>query len=266
MRGIIYKILLFLLIPPAIALLFGGCGLKGDDEGLEEIVEQTYHVDPAAALSISNAEGAIRIYGADVNEIHIHAVKRAYSSARLRKIDTNISAHSGAVSIETNYPPKKPWGLGDRSGTVDYTVIVPQTCVISKLDLGVGEMLNEGLRGGSAHAHLTNGRLFAHNCFGDMDLTAENGGIDIYYDWWEQIKFSIKAEIADGSVRAFIPGDASFHLRAEAEGGQIANDFAEKEQRKLGVRKIDRVIGTPAGAEVRLRARSGNIKIAEVTY
>lgn len=266
MPPIIYKRELLLLIGAAIAALFAGCGLKGGDEALEEIVEQTYQVDPAARLSISNTDGAIRIYGADITEIRIHAVKKAYSTVRLRRIDINISAQPGAVSIETNYPPKKTWGLGDRSGTVDYTVVVPQTCVISRLDLAAGEILVEGLRGGSAHAHLTNGRLFAHNCFGDIDLTAENGGIDVYYDWWENKRFSINAEIADGNMRAFIPGDASFHLIAEAEDGHIANDFAEKEQRQPSVRKIDRIIGTQAGAEVRLRARSGNIKIAEVTY
>jgi putative adhesin len=265
MRGI-YKRPLFLLIVPAIATLFCGCGLKDGDQALEEIVERTYQVGPAVRLSVSNADGAIRVYGADVTEIHVQAVKKAYSTARLRKIDINISTQPGSVSIETNYPPRKTWGLTDRSGTVDYTLVVPQTCVIAKLDLAAGEMLIEGLRGGSAHAHLRNGRLFVHNCFGDIDLTAENGGIDIYYDWWDEIKLSIKAEIADGGVRAFIPGDASFHLLAETEDGHVANDFAEKEQRQRDVRKIDKIIGTQAGAEVRLHARNGNIKIAEVTF
>jgi hypothetical protein len=259
----IYKSRLFLLIVP---VLFTGCGFKMGGEALEEIVEETYQVGPAARLSISNADGTIRIYCADISEIHVHAVKKAYSAARLRKIDINILAQPGAVSIETNYPPKRTWGLGDRSGTVDYTLVVPQTCVISKLDLTTGEVWVEGLRDGSAHAHLTNGRLFAHNCFGDIDLTVDTGGIDVYYDWWEENKFSINAEIINGSVRAFIPDDASFHLIAEVETGQVVNDFAEKEQRQPGVRKIDKIIGTEAGPEIRLHARHGNIRVAEVVY
>jgi hypothetical protein len=113
-----------------------------------------------------------------------------------------------------------------------------------------------------------NGRLFAHNCFGDLHLTAAHGGVDIYYDWWDdQQKFAVEAEVVDGSARVFIPADASFHLIAQAENGHIANDFADKEQRHAGsLHKVDTVIGTNPKIEVRLRAQSGNIKVTEVSY
>jgi hypothetical protein len=186
----------------------------------------------------------------------------------LRKIDINVVARRDAISIETNYPPKKKWGLGDRSGTVDYTIIVPFACRISKLELMNGELVIDGLRGGEARTHLGSGRLFAHNCFANISVTTDEGGIDIYYDWWEEgRKFSIDAAIGDGSVRVFIPIESSFHLMAESEEGHVANDFAEKEQRQAGgVRKIDKVIGTNAEVEVRLHAKDGNIKVGEITY
>jgi hypothetical protein len=244
----------------------GGCGFKGGDQSLEEIFDQIYKVGRNAKLSLTNLDGAVRIYGADIDEIHVYAVKRAYSAARLAKIDIHVTTQPGAVSIETIYPPRKKWGLGDRSGTVDYTIVVPFTCAISKVDMETGEILIEGIRGGSAHVHLTNGRLFAHDCFGNIELKIDNGGIDVYYDWWEDQKFSVSATIVDGGVRAFIPIDSSFHLIAEAEEGEIGNDFAEKEQRKPGVHQIDKIIGSPALAEIRLHARNGNVRIAEVTY
>jgi hypothetical protein len=263
-RRTIYKRSLVLLILTPITFLTG-CGLNGGDRTLEETVEQTYPVDPTATLAISNADGSVRVYGADVTEISVKAVKKALSAARLRKIDVNISARHDAVSIETNYPPKKTWGFGDRSGTVDYILIVPQTCKIAKLDLTNGEVLVEGMRSPNVQAHLENGRIFSHNCFGNIHLTAINGGIDLYYDWWEEEqKFLIDAAIVNGSVRAFIPIDASFHLIAETEEGHIANDFAEKEQRHaVGVTRIDRIVGTNTEAEVRLHAKSGNIKVGE---
>lgn len=265
----IYKRLTFyaLPLPLALTLALTGCGLKGDDGALEQIVEQTYKVDPTVSLSLTNTDGSIYVYGADIGEIHVRAVKKAYSAARLNKIDIKVSAQPSAVSIETNYPPRKKWGLSDRSGTVDYTVIVPQTCAISKLQLENGELLVEGMRGLDIDAHLGNGRLFAHNCFASMNLTTTSGAIDVYYDWWEDHQFSASAEIVNGSIRAFIPSAASFHLIAETEGGHIANDFAEKEQRHAGgVRKIDNVIGAKPEAVIRLRAKTGNIRIGEVSY
>lgn len=252
-----------LLIISAIPVLLAGCGFDGGDRTLEDVVEQTYKVDPTVNLSLSNADGSIRIYGADVAEIKLQAIKKAYSAERLGKISVHVSVQPGAVSIETNYPPKKTWGLGDRSGTVDYILVVPQTCKISKLELATGEMLIGGMRGEIVNAHLVNGRLYAHNCFGNVHLTAINGGIDIFYDWWEEQKFAINAEIENGGVRAFIPSEASFHLIAETKEGRISNDFAEKEQRHAGDSKIDMLIGAAPEAEVKLRARDGNIKIGE---
>jgi hypothetical protein len=243
--------------------LFASCGFDGGDRTLEEIAEHDYQVDPSATLSLSNEDGSIRIYGADIKEIKLQAIKKAYSAERLSKISVNVSAGPDAVSIETSYPPKKRWGLGDRSGTVDYILVVPQTCKISKVNLGSGEILIEGMRGESVDAHLKTGRLFGHNCFGRVHLSVVNGGIDIFYDWWEQRKFSIEAEIENGGIHAFIPSEASFHLIAETEDGRIANDFAEKEQRHADDRKIDMLIGAAPEPEVKLLARDGNVMIVE---
>jgi DUF4097 and DUF4098 domain-containing protein YvlB len=248
----------------AVAVWLAGCGFHGGDQTLEEIVEQTYRVEATAVLSISNTDGSIRIYGADTTEIKLRAVKRAYRAERLSKISVNVSAQPGAVSIETNYPSKKTWGLGDRSGTVDYTLVVPRTCKISRLDLMNGEILIDGMRGEAVHVNLVNGRLYAHNCFSDTHLRVDTGGLDVSYNLWEQRKFSIDAQIVNGHTHVFIPGDASFHVIAETEDGQIENAFAEQAQRSGDdVSKIDAVVGTTPEAEFRLRARNGNIQITE---
>jgi len=252
------------LILPVIAALFVGCGRGSGDRTLEEIVEQTYKVNATVTLSLRNAEGSVRVYGADTTEIKLRAIKKTYSAERLSKISVNVSAQPGSVSIETNYPPKKTWGLGDRSGTVDYVLVVPQTCKISRLDLANGEILIDNLRGESVQAHLTNGRLYAHNCFSDTHLRVDTGGLDVSYNGWEQRKFSIDAQIVNGHTHVFIPGDASFHMIAETEDGQVENAFAEQAQRNGDdVSKIDALVGPTPQAEFRLRARNGNIQIAE---
>jgi hypothetical protein len=228
---------------------------------LEEIVEQKYVMEADATLSISNTDGSIRVYADDKPEISILAIKKAYTSERLKGIVVDVKATPTSVAIGTTFPPRKN-ALSDRSGTVDYIVIVPQTIKITRLDLVNGEVLVEGLRGGSASAHLVNGWLGAHNCFADLDLSVETGRLDVAHDWWESPKFTVKASSTRGNVRAILPSDASVILNASAPSGRIVNGFGTKE---TGVNEvihsINTVIGVDAGTIIELKADRGNIRI-----
>lgn len=231
---------------------------------LEDVIEENYAIEPTAKVSIRNDEGSILIYGADITEMKMQATKRAYNPERLAKISVNVSVQPGEVAIETQYPPKPKWGWSDRSGTVDYVLILPWTCDISRLELGTGEIVIDGMRGDSVHANLENGRLFGHNCFCDFTAAVTNGGLDIGYDWWETHKFSVDAQIVNGNARAFIPGEAVFHLAAASVNGHVASDFTEKEHRQQSaVSKIDRVIGGVSEIDLKIHAINGSIKIAE---
>ena len=254
---------LSLRLLPLLCALFSSCG-KSIEQPLEQITEKMYAVNPAVNLSIRNRDGSIRIYGWGEPEIKVQAIKKAYSTDRLNKIAVEISVQPQSVSIETNFPPMPRWGLFDRSGTVDYVIIVPETSNITRLELMNGEVSIDGIRGGKVNASLTTGRLYEHNCFGNLRLSVNRGGLDLGYDWWEQRSFSIDAQIARGSVRAFIPGDASFHLLAESLNGKVASDFTDQKQRNGPVAKIDTIIGTDSGPDVTIHAAEGNIKIVEV--
>ena len=246
-----------------VALLSMGCG-SAVDRTLEQTVEQTYPLGPTADIRIGNRDGSIRIYGAPVAEMKLKATKKAYTATRLNGIAINVTALPNSISIETKFPPKRAAGFSDRSGTVDYVLVVPQTAQVSRLELENGEVLVEGMRGANVKAHLGSGRLFAHNSFGNLDLAVTTGNVALVYEWWEPAKFSVKANIADGNGFAFIPSDASFHLVAETPNGKIDNDFTEKEQRSgEQPTKIDILVGDGSEAGIEIRATDGNIKIAE---
>ena len=47
------------------------------------------------------------------------------------------------------------------------------------------------MRGREVRARLGDGRIFARNCFTNMDLTVNRGTLTLAYDWWEEEKFSV---------------------------------------------------------------------------
>jgi len=234
-------------------------------EPLEEIVEQKYDVNPDATLSVENIDGSIRVYAADKLEIRIQAIKKAYNPERLQGIVVDVKASQSGVAITTSFPPRKN-ALSDRSGTVDYIIVVPQAARITDLKLTNGEIFVEGLRnGGKAKAHLVNGWLAGHNCFGDLDLTVETGRLDVVYDWWENHESAIKAASTRGNIRAIFPSDASFNLSATATEGRIANGFqSTTTTSKDVVHSVAEVIGSEAQTVVSLEARRGNIRIDKI--
>lgn len=237
---------------------------KEEDRIVEQTFERTCKVNPNARISIKNLEGSIHIYGSGTNEVHIEAIKQAYQRDRLEKIAINVAAQPDSVSIDTSFPPKPKLGLSDRSGTVDYFIVVPQSCTISRLDLGNGEVVIEGMRVGRVNANLVNGRLYERNCFGPHQLFVANGAIDFTYDWWEAGKFSIDATIVHGNARAFIPGDASFQLLACTDNGKISSDFSAGEEGRSGrSQKLDTIVGDSSSIVLKIHATNGNIQVAE---
>ncbi len=253
----------FRLIFIAWSLSLTGCG-SATDRTFEDTIEQSYKIEPGTSISIKSVDGSIHVYGSPASEITVQATKRAYTLKRLKQIAVNVSVQAGAVAIETNFPKEPRWGLFDRSGTVDYTIVVPDTASISTLELANGEVSVEGMRGQSVHAHLGTGRLVDHNCFSNVDVTVGRGTLTMAYEWWEPGKFSVQANIANGNAIAFFPSDAVFNLIAETVHGRIASDFApEGERRAEPTAKINMSVNGGGDVGIKLGATEGNIKIVE---
>ena len=205
-------------------LSLAGCGSESSSV-LEETFEQLSTVQPNTDISIQNHDGAVLVYGSNTNELQIHATKKAYSRTRLKEIAIDVSVQPTSVSITTKLPPKPKWALFDRSGTVDYTIVVPASAHISQLRLDAGELLVDGMHGRSVHAWLGDGRMIARNCFTNIDLALRRGNLTLSYDWWQPESFSVQANIARGNAWAFLPSNAVFHLLARATHGKLASDF-----------------------------------------
>jgi hypothetical protein len=246
-------------------ILLNGCG-GADNRVLEEVIEQTYPVSSSANITIHNQDGAILVYGSDLNEVRLRSLKKAYSHARLNQIVIEVSTKPGAVSITAKVPPQPKWAFSDHSGTVDCIIVVPATASISASDLNAGEVLLDSMQGREVHARLGDGRIFARNCFTNLDLTVNRGTLTLAYDWWQQEKFAAQVNVGQGSAWLSLPNDARFHLLARAPHGKIANDFnnlSVSTNSSSSEMKIDQIVNGGGAATINVRVDKGNIKIAE---
>ncbi len=233
-------------------------------------IEETYDVPEKVNLTIRNTDGRIYVYGSDDRQIKIKALKRAFSEERANAIEVRVAVNGDTATIDTIYPPPSEEGLlADRSGTVDYTILVPQYCTLSQVILANGEILIEGVRGAQINAKVENGKLILRNNFALTQASVGKGSIDLFYGWWEEyLPFSVTANAASGDIRLALAAKAVLHLDAAAPNGHINNQFpppdpgAEPDHDE--VKTLTTALGE--GAEnvwtnMTLRAESGNIRI-----
>ncbi len=221
----------------------------------EESVEQKYSVNADATLSIQNNDGAVRVYGGNVSEVTIQALKRAYGEDRLKQIAVELKGSPDKVDVQTRMS-------GDFSGTVDYTIIVPNTIRIIRLDLKNGEVLIEGLRGGRVTSHVGDGWLVARNSFGDMDLNLRNGRLEVVYDFWETLPFQAKLTSPEGDIRTYFPPEAFINIVARTASGRILNWLGKEENDpRKPVRALEFAIGATPSTKFEMTSTTGDIRI-----
>src|SRR6266513_4681666 len=236
-------------------------------EVLEDVVERRFPLDPSGTFSLRAIDGTVEIYGTDSAEVKIVATKKAFSLERLNAIVIRVDARQDSVNIETTSPPAPRHDFSDRSGTVEYTINVPQTARIVRVELPHGELVIDGMRGASIAADLGSGQLVTHNCFCDQTIHVNHGGLNVFFDWLEERPIAIEAVIEDGNALARIPAAATFHLHAVAKRGHVSSDFSPMESRKRGdASEINEAIGDAPTTKLTFRASEGNIHISEVIW
>src|SRR5216110_95953 len=224
-------------------------------EVLEDVVERRFPLDPSGTFSLRAIDGTVEIFGTDSQEVKIVAVKKAFSPERLNAIAIRVDVRQDVVNIETTPPPAPRHHFLDRSGTVDYTINIPQTARIARVELPNGKLVIDGMRGASIAASLGSGQLVTHNCFCDQTIHVNQGGLSVLFDWMEEHPISIEAVIEDGNILAHIPTDATFQLRALAKQGHVSSDFTPMESHKRGdASEINEVIGDAPATTLSLRA------------
>jgi len=244
-------------------LLLAGCNSKKEIERpADEVIEQTYKVEPNATVRIANPLGSVAIRGEDISEVRMRAVKSASSAAQLKDITVDVTAEPGDVLIKTAFPRQKKLPFFAGTSAVDYTLWVPHSARIARVDVDDGNVSIEGIQNADVRANVVNGQLDVRNCCGDLKVAVANGGLDISYGRCEGPYFSADAQVLNGDAHISIVRGAALRVRAETLNGKIINDIAPTvELNGQPSRKVDIPLGAGRRCELTARVTSGDITI-----
>jgi DUF4097 and DUF4098 domain-containing protein YvlB len=227
-------------------------------EPLEEETEQFFPLPPNGSIAIENGDGAVRIVGWSDRRVRLEVVRRAYTAARLKQIRFITKADSNMLRVRTEVLPAR--GLfADRSGTVEYTLDVPETSHLT-LRLKNGEISVQGLREGTAKLELVNGRLTLLNTFATVDARVTNGVVECFFDRRENLPAAINFLLGQGRIGVRLPVNTGFRVNAQTGQGHIGNGFGLKPSANGAGQTLTGVVSQPS-VSLGLRTRSGNITI-----
>jgi hypothetical protein len=248
---------------PVVLLLLVGCNSKKESERpADEVVEQTYKVNADASLRITNPRGSIEIRGADTSEVRMRAVKSVSSASQLKDVTVDVTADPADILIKTGFLRQKKMPLFAGKSAVNYTLSVPRSARIARLDLDDGKASIEGIQNGDVRANVVNGQLKIRNCCSNLKVAVANGGLDLIYGRCEGPYFSADAQILNGNVRLSIARGAALRVHAETSNGKVTNNLDPMvELNGQSSRKVNMSLGAGRRCDVTVRITSGDITI-----
>jgi DUF4097 and DUF4098 domain-containing protein YvlB len=182
-----------------------------------EEFHRTYPLNADGVFALSNVNGEVHVKGTDQNSVQVDAVKTADTREYLQEMRINVSASASSITIET----KLPEHMNNHNSRVDYTISIPKSARIRKLDLVNGTLTIEGVRG-DITASTVNGRLEVNGSAADLHLNSVNGQVNAAVS---QLGKYAKLSCVNGSLSLTLPSDVSTEVKGSTVNGNISNDF-----------------------------------------
>lgn len=227
---------------------------------LQEQSEQFFPLARGGFITLENTDGSIHVYGWDEPRVRLAALRRAYTGPRLEQVRIETIAEEAALTVRTIVP--KASGLfADRSGTVDYTLTVPESARL-KLKLVNGEISLQGLRGAEVDLELGNGRIIALNCYAQVRARSKNGVLEAFFEWWENLPATFDYALERGRIGVRLPRNARFRVDARTGDGWIHQQFGFGAPAKIGSgQSLEAATAPDAPVSLGLRTGGGNISL-----
>ena len=225
-----------------------------------EEVTFTYGLDHGGRISLENINGNVTVTGVPGTEVEIIAVKKAGTQDYLDKIEILIDHSGDALRIETDHPDRSifSWG-GDSSGSVTYTLRVPQDANLDTIESVNGDLTISGVSG-IVKASTVNGRIEAGDLSSNARIETVNGSVEARFASFGGQQRA-DCETVNGRMVVYLPAGANARISAETiNGGIDGSDFGLKTNKGFVGRDLDGSIGNGSG-RLALSTVNGAIKI-----
>ena len=239
----------------------------------EEVIEETYQVQPGTTLELHNTNGDITVTVGDDNEIHIRATKRGFGAAG--DLDhARIDVTTGdRMMIETTY-------LTERSNVaVDYEIIVPSDVSLNQVTTSNGYIRVEDAMG-DVTATSSNGNIHLENIDGYVRATTSNGSIHIknctgvrsgvrtsngnIHIEMKDIQGNVEIRTGNGSITAYLSQWLRSGVTMTASNGQVTSDHNHLVIGKSSRGHLAGQIGEEAEHEILMRTSNGNVTVRQI--
>ena len=197
--------------------------------------------------------------GGDAVEVTAH--KKAGNQEYLDDLVIDIDASSNQVRIETKHPNRSGWfnWSGDSSGSVMYEITVPSSVELDAIETVNGDVEIDSV-GGDVSASTVNGAVTVSGVSSDLDLETVNGSLKAVLNELGPGQ-RVKADTVNGTIRIYMPEDASARIVAETVNGSIdAKDFGLEAEKGFVGRDLEGEING-GDARVSLSTVNGSIKV-----
>ncbi|MGE0206401.1 MAG: hypothetical protein AB7R69_00980 [Candidatus Babeliales bacterium] len=256
-------LLLFLSIPYQACALFSFKDMANWMAGnKQETLHKEFSCPHECTLSVENHYGSIYIKSWALSKIMLQATKTA-KDKDLDCVPFETEVTKDTISITTQLDAKKT------KQALDYYIMVPEhVCLKLATKQGTIKVKNVPT---SIHAKVHSGSIEIHDARGNLFLKNENGTIVVSM---RELPATTHLMLeAHGALTLSLPLGANADISAKATNGTITSDhyvtfkpFTTKLNQQAWSafkRDINAYIGKDGGAEIKLLATNGHIKILE---
>ena len=237
---------------------------------LEDDFSKTIDFGDNGKISVQNRNGKIVVEGWDKSSVKIEATKQVRGSSR-KKVDEfmehlkiRVEENNDEINIETDFPNKDSgfldWMFGNgMNASVEYHIWVPYK---SNLKLRSSNGRVEALNiEGNLILETTNGKIVAEEIKGSVDAHTTNGSINIHL-----LEFKPDDDLGffttNGGIKAYLPREAKFDLRASTTNGSIDSEFPLEVRGKYNSKRVRGKING-GGTLLEMQTTNGSIHIYE---
>lgn len=205
------------------AVVFAGCEVNLNTEGVSARETRTFKVTGAPELALDTFDGAIELHSWDRNEVEVEVERRAMEQDLLDQIKIDTQQQGDKVVVKITGPsPRGRHGVTfgvSFSPTARLRVVVPKNANVSAMS-GDGSIRAEAIEGrivlntsdgsvtgtrlgGNIQVRSGDGSIHIEQASGTLDLETNDGTIGI-----DATPAVLRARTGDGSIRASIGADS----------------------------------------------------------